>query len=335
MFIPKITGWKIRRGIVFLLFAIVSLGSPLLVADDFPNKPLTLVVGFGVGGSADRMARSMSSRLAAELGQPVQVINKKGAGTLLAANYVLAKPHDGYILFASVFSPYLTNTIIEGNAEYSIEDFSYVNFQWFDEDLIALSKRSKYKDFIEVLEAIRSRPKTVRASVVRGSGGHLMAKLILEANGIPTENLNLVTYNSGGQARAAVAGGVVDFIIISAKGSESVREYLNPVAIVSDQPSENWGVPTINQVLQPLGVQVPLLPGSVRGYATTAKFKRDYPERFNFLVTAFKKVLVDEELQRFLDERGIGRRWVGPERSEGMMKTNFNIIKQYGYLLKP
>lgn len=305
-----------------------------VAAEDYPEQPITMVVGFGVGGSADRMARAMSSFVADELGQPVQVINKKGAGTLLASNYVLSRPHNGYTIYASTFSPYMTNTIIEGNAQFTIDDFSYINFQWFDEELIALSKRSKYQSLAEVIEAIRDKPKTVRASVVRGSSGHLMVKLILESLGIPQDNLNLVAYNSGGQARAAVAGGVVDFIVISAKGSESIREYLNPQAIVSDQPSDSWGVLPLNQVLADKGVNIPVLPGSIRGFATSAQFKRDYPERFEKITTAFSNALANKELQELLDRGDIGRRWVGPQRSSAVIKINFELISKYSYLIQ-
>ncbi len=52
----------------------------MAVADNYPNKPINFVVGFGVGGSADRMTRSMAGFVSEELGQPVKVINKKGAG---------------------------------------------------------------------------------------------------------------------------------------------------------------------------------------------------------------------------------------------------------------
>ena len=228
----------------------------------------------------------------------------------------------------------MTNTIIEGNAQFTIDDFSYINFQWFDEELIALSKRSKYQSLAEVIEAIRDKPKTVRASVVRGSSGHLMVKLILESLGIPQDNLNLVTYNSGGQARAAVAGGVVDFIVISAKGSESIREYLNPQAIVSDQPSDSWGVLPLNQVLADKGVNIPVLPGSIRGFATSAQFKRDYPERFAKITAAFSNALANKELQELLDRGDIGRRWVGPQRSSAVIKTNFELISKYSYLIQ-
>ena len=116
---------------------------------------------------ADRMARAMSKTIGDELGQPVQVINKRGAGTLLASNYVLSRPHDGYTIYASTFSPYMSNSILEGGAEFTIEDFAFLNLQWYDEDIIALHKDSEYKDLPDLLDAIRKRPKTVRASVVR------------------------------------------------------------------------------------------------------------------------------------------------------------------------
>lgn len=303
-------------------------------ADDFPNRPVTIVVGFGVGGSADRMTRTMSNFIADELGQPIQVINKRGAGTLLASNYVLNQAHDGYTIYASGFSPYLSNTILEGNADFTIEDFAYLNFQWYDEDLIALTKDSKYKDLPELLEAIRARPKTVRAAVVRGSGGHLMAKLLLEVSGIPQQNLNLVTYNSGGLARAAVAGGVVDYIVISAEGTEGIREFIRPLAIVSEQRNPKWDAPPLNEALEPMGIRVPILPGSIRGFGTTAEFKRNYPERFNKIAEAIKKALENPELQDILERSSIGSRWTGPEQSEIIMRTTFNIFKDYSYLLQ-
>ncbi|SEL19196.1 Tripartite-type tricarboxylate transporter, receptor component TctC [Colwellia chukchiensis] len=302
--------------------------------DVFPNRPITMVVGFGVGGGTDQMARSLSKYYAEELGQPVQVVNKKGAGTLIAANYVLNKPDDGYTIFASGFNPYLTNTILEGNADYGIEDFAYLNFQWFDEDLIAVFKESKYQTLQQLMAEIRTKPKTVRAAVVRGSGGHLIAKLLLDVTGIPQENLNLVTYNSGGKARAAVAGGVVDFIIISAKGSESIREYIRPLAIISDSDNEDWGAMAIGKAVAPMNVDVPVLQGTIRGFATTTAFKEKYPERFAYLADAMERTLQNKELQALLKRASISGRWTGPEKSEELMKVNFEVFKKYAYLLK-
>lgn len=307
---------------------------PSLAADDYPSRPVTLVVGFGIGGSADRMARVMASYIGAALGQPVQVINKRGAGTLLAANYVLEQEDDGYTVFASSFSPYLLNTILEGNADYSIDDFAYINFQWFDEDLIAVNKDSDYQTLPQLLDAIRRSPKTVRASVVRGSSGHLMARLLLEVSGIPQQNLNLVTYNEGGLPRAAVAGHVVDFIVISGEGSESIREYVKPLAIVSRQRSPDWDAPILSDALATTGIVVPNLPGSVRGFATSAEFRRRYPERFAILTAAIKTALENEELIAILDGARIGRRWIGPDEADTTMRESFEIFKDYSFLLQ-
>ena len=336
------TTWCLANGVtlvryfcIWSLFLVVSgLLSSVCRAEVYPSKPVTLVVAFGVGGSADRMTRAMSNAVSKELGQPVHVINKKGAGTLFGANYVLGQAHDGYSILANTFSPYLINTILEGNAQYQVDDFAYINFQWFDEDLIALNKDAEFRDLPDLLKTIREKPKTVKASVVRGSAGHLMIKLLLEECGIPQSNLNLVTYNSGGLARSAVAGGVVDFIVISAKGSETIREYLRPLAIVSHQGNEEWGAPSINEALQPMGIEVPVLPGSIRGFATTAELKRTYPERFDRLVSAFRKALENEELQNDLERADIGGRWIGPEESAMLMETSFAIFQEYSYLLK-
>jgi len=154
-------GYGILNPVERLFFAAVLLlvfpGATLAV--DYPERPLTFVVAFGVGGSADLMTRVLSKIVSEELGQPVQVINKKGAGTLLGANYVLGEPNDGYTVLANTFSPYLINTILEGNAQYAIDDFAYINFQWFDEDLIALNKDSRFLDLPGLLEEIRQNRK--------------------------------------------------------------------------------------------------------------------------------------------------------------------------------
>ncbi len=321
-------------GIVLIALSLNVVTSVSAQVDNYPEQPITLVVGFGVGGSADLMARLVSQFFAAELGQPVRVINRPGAGTLLGANYVLGRPDDGYTIFASTFSPYLSNTILEGNATYTINDFAYINFQWFDEDLFALSKASQYSSLEELIDTIRNKPKTVRAAVVRGSAGHLMAKLLLEANDIPQENLNLVAYNSGGQARAAVAGGVVDLIVISAEGSESIREYITPVAIVSDRVDKQWAAPTLNQALAKSGLSAPVLPGSIRGFATSADFKNQYPERFEFVVAAMQRALQNVQLQEQLDSAAIGGRWTGPDQATKIMAVNYALFKNYSYLLE-
>ena len=322
----------IKSSIILILG--LNLFSTSSQAKEYPSKPVNLVVGFGIGGSADRMARSMSTFLSDELGGIIKVINKKGAGTQIAANYILNRPADGYTVFASTFSPYLANTILTGGAKYKISDFDFINLQWLDFELFAVNKDSKYNNMVEVLNAIKNHPKTVKATVVQGSGGHLILKLLLEKYNIPQENLNLVTYSSGGKARTAVAGGQVDLIAISAQGSENIKEFIKPLAIVKDKRVKQWDAPTLNEALEPLGFQIPVFTGSTRGFAVRKEFKEKYPERYEKLTNAIKRTLARKDVQKFLKSNDIGYTWTGPEESNHLIQESYDIFKSYSYLVK-
>ncbi|MFG6666026.1 Bug family tripartite tricarboxylate transporter substrate binding protein [Halomonas sp. HNIBRBA4712] len=312
--------------------AAMTMALPAL-ADNYPERPITMVVGFGTGGSADRMARLMSTSISEEIGVPIQVVNRPGAGTQVASNYMLNMPDDGYTVYASTFAPYLTNSILTGGANFSIDDFSYVNFQWFDLDLIAANRDSGYEDLPSLLDAIRDPDTTVRASVVQGSAGHLMARVLLDRAGIPQENLNLVTYNSGGEARSAVAGGQVDFAIFSAQGSEGIREFLTPLAIVSDERIDEWDVAPINEALESIDLEVPVLQGSIRGFAVTSEMEREHPERFETFSSAIQSALARKDVQEQLERNEMGGVWIGPERANELMRENFEVFEQYAHLL--
>lgn len=309
--------------------------SSVMAEDAYPSKPINLVVGFGIGGSADRMTRAMTTPLSEVMNAQIQVINKPGASSQIGANYVLSKPNDGYTVFSSGFTPYLANTILTGGAKYKISDFDYLNIQWFDYDLIAANKDTGYKSLGAILKDIKENPKKVKAAVVQGSSGHLLLKLIFEKYGIPAENVNLVTYSSGGDARSAVAGGQVDFIAISAEGCESISEFLTPVAIFNDERIPSWDVPTVNESLKKeLGFEIPMFSGAMRGFAVRAGLKEKYPERYKALVEGIKAALEKPETQKFLNDSQIGGVWTGPEKSNALLKQSFEVYKQYGYLIK-
>lgn len=312
--------------------ATMAMSLPAL-ADNYPERPINMIVGFGTGGSADRLARLMSGYISEEIGVPVQVTNRPGAGTQVASNYVLNMPDDGYTVYASTFAPYLTNSILTGDANFSVDDFNYVNFQWFDLDLIAANIDSGYEDLPALLEAIRDEDTQVRGAVVQGSAGHLMVRLLLDRAGIEQDKLNLVTYNSGGEARSAVAGGQVDFVSISAQGSEGIREFLTPLAIVSDERIEQWDVAPINEALAPMDVEVPVLQGSMRGFAVTSEMEREYPERFEVLSSAIQSALARKDVQDHLERSEMGGVWVGPKRTNELMRENFDVFEQYTDLL--
>ena len=85
--------------------------------------------------------------------------------------------------------------------------------------------------------------------------------------------------------------------------------------------------------MAPTGIRVPILPGSIRGFATSAVFRRDHPARFDRLASAIETALNDPRLIELLDGGSIGRRWIGPEASATTMRETFEIFENYSYLL--
>lgn len=322
-----------RRASIFGALAALAAFTVALVPQaaqaEWPERPVTFVVGFGVAGSADRTARGLATFMADELGQPIKVVNMPGAGSQLAATFVLNQPADGYTILATSISPYLANSIIHGGAKYKLDDFAYINGQWSDWDIILMNKDRPYKTLVEFLEAVRNEPKKHSVSVVPNSSGHLHAMLLTEAAGIPSDALNIVTYESGGAGRAAVAGGQVDITLQAGEGSEGIREFTTPLAVIRETPSPDWDAPTIDEALKPLGVTMPQLNGSVRGLAVRKEVKEEHPEVWQKLVDAYKKTLEKKDVQKFFKQSAIGADWIGPEKTTEIVKRNYDILLKY------
>src|SRR6266481_8788095 len=105
-----------------MLAACALAGSvPGVAADDYPSRPIRLVVGFTAGGPTDIPARFLADRLTASLGRPVVVENKPGAGAMLATLDVLSRPRDGYdLLLCTYFDA--VNTLLYKSAKYKLSD---------------------------------------------------------------------------------------------------------------------------------------------------------------------------------------------------------------------
>ncbi len=89
---------------------------------DYPTKPIRLVIGFPAGGGADNTARLYGDALSRELGQPVIVDNKPGAGTTIAAEFVSKAPADGYTLYIATASLMGGDKVLYKNIRYQPSD---------------------------------------------------------------------------------------------------------------------------------------------------------------------------------------------------------------------
>ncbi|WP_164968795.1 tripartite tricarboxylate transporter substrate-binding protein [Malaciobacter mytili] len=316
--------------IIFLLFILYNT----IFANDYPNKPIELIVGLGEGGSADRMTRNMVLFLEEELGVKLHVKNIKENVSLDAAKYVLNQKDDGYTLFSSAFSPYLLTAILRDDTNFTLKDFEIINLQWFEYDLFLVNKDSKFKTILEILEYIKKHPKNLNVGVMNKSSSHITFKLLLEKFNIPMQNINLKLFSGGRKARESLINSEIDLLVIAGQGSEKYRKKIKPLAVISKKRSKRWDAPTLNEALYETGVTMPIINGSIRGIAVSKKFKEKYPNRYRILKNAIKKVLAKRKVQSSFKNKNIGYLWIGSKNSTKILEDSIKEFKKYNYLIK-
>lgn len=302
-------------------------------AQDYPSRPVTILVGFDAGGSVDRLARGLAPFLSAELGQPVTVENRPGAGGQVGTTWFLQQPADGYTLMVSPATPYLPTNILVTGASYTLDDFTFINGQWTDFAFLAIPIKSPYKTAAELIDAIKANPGKLSAGVTFGSVGHISTLVLMDTLGLGQDAIRLVTFDGGGSLRTGIAGAQVDFSIVQAEGSETIADFIRPLAVYLKEPRADFNAPLINDVLKPLGVEVPVLSGSVRTLIAPASFKADHPEDYKKLVEAYHKALDKPEFQAWLKQNEMAGDWIGEERTTEIIRTSFEVLDKYKELL--
>ena len=121
-------GLKPAAKFVALIAVAVTLLNPLrAMAQDWPSRPITIVLGFAPGSMIDFVARAVANELSTVFGQPVLVETRQGAGGVLASNYVAKSPPDGYTVLMSAVGPAVLRPLIDKTVTFDIEkDFTSV-----------------------------------------------------------------------------------------------------------------------------------------------------------------------------------------------------------------
>ncbi len=144
-----------------LLSLVCMLNAPSVTAQEqaYPSHPIQIVVGFPPGGSADSTARLIGEGLSKELGQPVLVINKPGAGTTIAADFVAKAPADGYTLLLGgntlVYSPGLLYPTMKSNLA---QDFAPIGGVVTIPLILVTRADSPFRDLQQLVAAAKSKP---------------------------------------------------------------------------------------------------------------------------------------------------------------------------------
>lgn len=178
--------------------------SSALFAQGYPTKPITLVVGFPPGGGADNVARNFSDALSRELGQPVIIDNKAGAGTTIAAGAVARAAPDGYTLYLGNASLMGSDNLLYKVA-YTPNDFVPITRLTVAPLLLIASKQSGITSVADLLDRAKKQPgKLNYASSGSGIVTHLAGVYFTQ---LAKVDITHIPFKGGAPAVQSIASG--------------------------------------------------------------------------------------------------------------------------------
>lgn len=191
--------------------ALTFVSASATAAGEYPNKHITMMVGYPPGGTADRTARVLADVMGKELGQPVVVENRGGASQTIAGSAVARAQPDGYTILLIAEIDFTSAVINSKNISYKLSDFRSVCGTATSPYVgLAVRADSRFKTVQEVVAALKAKP----GSLSWGTGGYdtghyWTMELFRREAGVDVLH---VPYQGGGPAVQALVSGQVDLM---------------------------------------------------------------------------------------------------------------------------
>lgn len=281
---------------IMMVMTIIPVTAAGAVEEVFPARPVRLIVPWGAGGGTDVLARGLVETAEEHLGVPVAVDNIPGAIGAIGLGVMLDAEPDGYTL--SVIDTYIDQLALQGQYEFSIDDFQPIIGLNRDAAAFTVSADSPFETLEEVIAYAEENPGAVSVGHSgTGQGWHLAGAAVAQAYDV---DFTYVTYDGAAPAIADVVGGHITAVSVS--GAE-VSEFVaagdaRVLAIIGHDRMDLYpDVPTMRE----LGHDVAFY--AMRAIAAPAGVPMD---RVELLHDAMYEMYQDEGFQQKMADAGIG-----------------------------
>jgi tripartite-type tricarboxylate transporter receptor subunit TctC len=224
--------------------AAIVLGG-LALAQQYPTRPVHIVLTAGPGSSADIVARIVGDDLGRQLGQAMVVDNRPGAGGNIAAEIVARAPADGYTLLIATTSTHGINPTLYKSLRFDpVADFTPIMLLTRSPDVLVVSSKSSFKSIADIVATGKNRPLTF-SSGGSGTSQHIAGEVFATATGIKMVH---VPYKSAPQAMNAVLSGDVNMSFVSAPVAmtQAKANTVRALGVTSMEPLAMWpDLPTL------------------------------------------------------------------------------------------
>lgn len=242
-----------RRPLLKLAAALAAAAIlPMAHAQDYPNRPIKLVVPFGTGGATDIVARLLAQQLTQQLGKQVIVENKPGASAIIGSTFVMRSPPDGYTLLVTTINFSANPALFREKLPFDpLKDFTMISQLVNVPTVLCVHPSVKARTAAELIALTKTKPGELNfGSAGYGTITHLAGELLKS-----TASLNIVhvPYKSGGDVVKALVGGEITMLFATVPSALAFVKsgHLIPLAASGSKPIEQ-----IPQV-PPLGTVVP------------------------------------------------------------------------------
>jgi tripartite-type tricarboxylate transporter receptor subunit TctC len=199
--------WMARS--VFLLAALFAVAAPA-AAQEYPTKPVRIVVGFGAGGASDISARLVAQKLSERLGQQFLIENRPSAGGIVAAELVARAQPDGYTLLLIAANNAISTSLFKKLPYDLVADFAPVSTLAYFSFAFVTRNDSMIRSIADLVAAGKGPKKPSVGTTAIGGGQYLTAELFKSMSGA---DLLTVPFNSTPAALTALRSGDVDLVV--------------------------------------------------------------------------------------------------------------------------
>jgi tripartite-type tricarboxylate transporter receptor subunit TctC len=243
------TVWKRASATLLACLAFWSAASTVQAQDDYPNRPVRIVVPFAAGGSTDVVARILADKLAQEYKQPFVVENRAGAGGNIGADAVAKSPADGYTLLMGTTGVLSINNYLYKNMSYdAAKDLTPVSYTSLITNILVVPTDVPAKSVAELVALAKAKPGSLSfASSGAGSSTHLSGELFKAMAGI---DILHIPYRGSSQALTDVVAGQVTMLFDNAPSSIGFVQQgkLRALAVTSTKRMPSLpDVPTVDE----------------------------------------------------------------------------------------
>ena len=243
-----------NRTLATLAVAGIAIGvATAASAQQFPDRPVKMIVPWAAGGDTDNIFRPFAAELQKQIGQPVVVANVTGASGTVGAKEARGAPADGYTLYA--MHDYIHLTFYAGISDVKYTDFEPICLVSATPSVLTASPKTPWKSWKELVDDAKKRPGQISVGATLGSTSHIFPALIEKHAGI---KFKYVTYEGLAPRMNAILGGHIDLTDsnLTQKGKVDAG-LLRFIAIASAKRNpEMPNVPTLKELGLPIEFEV-------------------------------------------------------------------------------